>query len=76
MSALEQTVCVAADDAIKRYFGIRQVATLSEAEAFLRISHSTMKTLVRDGKVSSIKVGGSRRILVDSLREIAERGTR
>jgi excisionase family DNA binding protein len=51
------------------------MVTLSEGEAFLGISHSTMKTLIRDGKVPSVKIGGSRRIPVDALLEVAKKGT-
>ena len=70
MSAVEQ----AATNSLQQ-FGLSQMVTLAEGEVFLRVSHSTMKNLIRTGKVRSVKIGGSRRILVDSLREIAMRGT-
>jgi excisionase family DNA binding protein len=50
------------------------MVTLSEGEAFLGISHSTMKTMIRDGRVPSVKIGGSRRIPVEGLLKIAEKG--
>jgi excisionase family DNA binding protein len=56
-------------------FGIRRSVSISEAAAFLEISKSTMKALIRTGKIRSVKIGGSRRILVDSLLHVAERGT-
>jgi hypothetical protein len=70
VSAVEQ----AATNSLQQ-FGLSQMVTLAEGEVFLRVSHSTMKNLIRTGKVRSVKIGGSRRILVDSLREIAMRGT-
>jgi hypothetical protein len=72
VSAVEQ----AAADAIRQFFGTRRLATLLEGEAFLGVSHSKMKTLIRLEKVQSVKIGGSRRILVESLRDVAEHGTK
>jgi hypothetical protein len=69
------TVEQSAADSIP-HFGVRRVVTLAEGEVFLSVSHSKMKNLIRTGQVRSVKIGGSRRILVDSLVEIAERGTK
>lgn len=60
---------------IAALFGMRQTATLSEGEAILGISHTKMKRLIQSGKVQSIKVGGSRRIPVAVLMELAQKGT-
>jgi hypothetical protein len=56
-------------------FGMRRIVRIPEGADFLEINVSTMKNLIRSGKVRSVKIGGSRRVLVDSLLEIAERGT-
>ncbi len=42
--------------------------SVEEGAAQLRIGRSRMFDLIRRGKVLSVKVGGSRRILYDSLR--------
>lgn len=56
-------------------FGMRRTVRIPEGADFLEINVSTMKNLIRLGKVRSVKIGGSRRILVESLLYIAERGT-
>jgi hypothetical protein len=71
VNAVEQ----AAADAIKQFFGTRRLATLADSEAFLSVSHSKMKNLIRSGQVQSAKIGGSRRIVVESLRNVAANGT-
>ena len=57
-------------------FGNRRTVRIPEGADFLEIKVSTMKNLIRRGLVKSIKVGGSRRILVRSLLDIAENGTK
>jgi excisionase family DNA binding protein len=69
VSAVEQAV----SDAIQR-LGLRRMVTLSEGEAALGISHSTMKNFIRDGKVRSVKIGGSRRIPIEELNRIQKEG--
>jgi len=59
----------------KNPFGTRRSVPIPEGAAFLEISNSTMKVLIREGKARSIKIRGRRRILVSSLLEISERGT-
>jgi hypothetical protein len=56
--------------------GVRLTVSYPEGEVFLGVSHSKMKTLIREGKIQSIKIGGSRRILVKSLIEVSEHGTK
>src|SRR5262249_44894532 len=60
---------------VRHPFGTRRSVRIPEAADFLEVTTGTVKNLIRDGKIRSIKIGGSRRVLVDSLLEVAERGT-
>lgn len=70
MSAVEQATVETAHE-----LGLRRMVTISESAAFLGVSHSTIKILIREGKVPSVKIGGSRRIPIDALLELARKGT-
>lgn len=48
---------------------------MRDAAAFLSISERTLATLVADGRVRSIKVGGRRLVPDDELKRVAREGT-
>ncbi len=50
--------------------------TVSEAAAFLRLSRSSVYTLMDHGKLAFVKLGRSRRIPRRALVELAARGLR
>ena len=49
----------------------RSLLTVGEAAEQLHLSQSTVKNLIRDGRLRSIKVGGARRVPVDAISELA-----
>ena len=53
--------------------------TFKEACEHLRISHETLRKLIKDGEISALKAGAARnshyRISIDSLNEYIERNT-
>ena len=55
--------------------GERLAVTIPEAAASLGIGRSTVKELIRTGKLPSVLIFGCRRIPVDALRALAEKGT-
>ena len=48
------------------------LVTLPEAAALLRVSLRTVKTMVSDGRLSSVKVGRRRLIRYDELRRMVD----
>ena len=55
------------------------VLTFKEACEHLRISHETLRKLIKDGEIKAVKAGGGRtspyRISIESLNEYIERNT-
>ena len=49
---------------------IRKVLTVPEVAEMLAVSEITVWRMVRDGRVKSIKIGASRRILAESVEAI------
>jgi excisionase family DNA binding protein len=49
----------------------RSLLTVAEAAEQLHLGQSTVKNLIRQGRLRSIKVGGARRIPVDAISELA-----
>lgn len=49
------------------------LATLKEAQRFLRVSQSTIYVLMQSGELASTKIGRSRRIPWSALRELVAR---
>ena len=52
-----------------------QLLTISEAADLLSVSRSKLYVLMGDGELQSVKLGGSRRIRLQSLKELVERHT-
>jgi excisionase family DNA binding protein len=51
----------------------RLLLTVEEAAEQLRLGRSTVFDLIRSGELRSVKIGRSRRIPLDALREFARR---
>jgi excisionase family DNA binding protein len=49
--------------------------TIDEAARTLALGRSTIKQLIRTGRLHSVLVFGARRIPADALRDLAARGT-
>jgi excisionase family DNA binding protein len=51
------------------------LAKIPEAADALSVGQTTIKKLLREGRLPSVLICGARRIPVDALRKLAQRGT-
>jgi excisionase family DNA binding protein len=49
--------------------------TIPEVASALAVGPTTVKQLIRDGRLRSVLICGARRIPVEAVRELAQRGT-
>jgi excisionase family DNA binding protein len=78
MSTVESAGTKRVDDGLKRPHASSSAplaVTIPQAATQLNISQTTVKKLVREGKLRSVLIFGARRIPYSALREFAEKGT-
>lgn len=63
-----------AEDALKKPIEILLI-TIGQAAQALQVSEGTVWNLMRDGHLPFIKINGTRRIMLDELKQLAATGT-
>ena len=62
------------DDALKKPIEILLI-TITQAAQALQVSEGTIWNLMRDGHLPFVKINGTRRIMLDELKQLASTGT-